>query len=107
MEYTMPAYVLRYRGTNTLAGLYAADNPTLLGDLIDQETDPGDYEYAIVPEGFGIEFRTRKGWTVDFTIGGTGEQLGAALAKVKHIYMTDELLSALVGYGKLRWRRIF
>jgi hypothetical protein len=103
----MPAYILRYRGTNTLAGIYAADNLTLLGMLIDQETDPGDYEYAIIGEGLGLEFRTRKDRTVKFTIGGTDENPGAALAKAKHIYMTDELLSALVGHDKLRWRRIF
>ena len=67
----MPAFILRYPGTNRLAGLYAADTENDLFDLIDQETGPSDYEYTIIPEGFGIEFRKR-GWTVKYTIGTKG-----------------------------------
>jgi hypothetical protein len=102
----MPVYILRYRGTSTLAGIYAADNLTLLGCSSTRRPTRATTS-TIIGEGFGIEFRTRKDRTVYFTIGGTDENPGAALAKAKHIYMTDELLSALVGHDKLRWRRIF
>jgi hypothetical protein len=81
----MPAYILSYRGTKTLAGVYSADNLTRLGLLIDQETNPDDHEYAVIDESFGIEFRNNKGRMVDVTIGGADENLDAALAKAKHI----------------------
>ena len=59
----MPAYLLRYAGTDHFAGFYAADNQDHLFFLIDEETDPFDYEYAVVKYGYGIEFRKR-GWNV-------------------------------------------
>ena len=98
----MPAFILRYIGTNRLAGFYAADNERQLFYLIDQETSPGDYEYAIISEGYGIEFR-RGHATVD--VG--DENIQEALAGASRIYMTDELQSALTGDEELVWHRFF
>ena len=53
----MPAYLVRYADTKHFAGFYAADIKDDLFYLIDEETDPGDYEYALIESGFGIEFR--------------------------------------------------
>ena len=53
----MSAYILRIAGTKRFIGLYATEHVDDLCFLIDEGTDPGDYEYAILPSGFGIEFR--------------------------------------------------
>ena len=100
----MPAFILRHIGTNKLAGFYAADNETQLFYLIDQETSPGDYEYAIISEGYGIEFR-RGHRTVDSTIG--DDNIQEALAGASRVYLTAELLSALTGDEELVWHRFF
>ena len=65
----MLAVVLRYVGTRQLAGFYAAVNEDRFYDLIDQEHNAGDYEYAVISTGFGIEFRKGEYRTVKYKIG--------------------------------------
>ena len=56
----MSAFILRYKDTKDLFGLYAADTKYDLFDLIDEETDPFDYEFAALRFGYGIEFAMEK-----------------------------------------------
>ena len=100
----MPAYILRVAGTNKLTGFYAADTRLRLIDLVDQETDPSDYECAVIRDGFGIEFR--KGlWPVEVTIG-EPQNLNDLLTKADHLYLTGELVYALTGLDELNWRKL-
>ena len=99
----MPAYILRSAGTKRLIGLYAAENEADLCFLIDEETDPGDYEYAILRGGFGIELRKADHWPIRYKIGSGRKALGRALHKVDYVYMTSELLDALADGDNLTW----
>ena len=100
----MPAFILRHIGTNSLAGFYSADSEMELFYLIDQETSPGDYEYAIISEGYGIEFR-RGNATIKIAMG--DENIEEALAGASYVYLTSELLLALIESEKLVWYKIF
>ena len=71
--------------------------------LIDEETDPGDYEYAILPSGFGIEFRKADHWPIRYRIGSGGKALDRALEKLDYVYMTFALLDALADGDNLTW----
>ena len=99
----MPAFILRCTGSNGFFGFYAADTEN---DLFDQETNPEDYEYAVIREGYGIEFR--KGpWPVKYRIGSGPKAPDKALGKADSIYLTEEVSYAL-SYGKdLTWRRLY
>ena len=99
----MPTYILRYKGADEFVGLYAADTDYDLFDLIDEETDPVDYEFAPVHFGYGMEFR-KGGWPISYKIGSGDEALGAALASVDNIYFTEELVGALIDGEGLTWR---
>ena len=102
----MPAYIARYSGTKRFAGLYAAETDRGLYFLIDEEDDPGDYEFAEMPRGYGVQFR-KGDWVVRYRIGSGDEALSAALANVDRIYMTSELRGALADGKGLRWRRLY
>jgi hypothetical protein len=85
-------------------GFYAADTENDLFDLIDPETNPEDYEYAVIPEGYGIEFR--KGpWPVKFRIG--TKALNKALGKADSVYLTEEVFYALADGKDLTWHRLY
>jgi hypothetical protein len=104
MEIIMPACILRFAGTKSLVGFYAADSENDLFDLVDEETSPGDYEYAILRYGYGLEFRV-DGDPVEYEIG-TEEELGAAI-KGSQLYLTSGLAYALATGERLIWRRFF
>ena len=99
----MPAYVLRHAGTNLLAGFYFADREVDLFDLIDRDGGTEAYEYTIIRDGFGIEFRTGEG-TVEVAL--DDPKMPAKLAKAKWVLMTDELLWGLAESKTLEWRKI-
>lgn len=103
----MLSVILRYTGTKQFAGLYAAKDEYDLYDLIDQEHTASDYEYAVVPTGFGIEFRKGGYRTVKYKIGGGGKALTAAFAKADYIYLTGEVAYALTTGEGLKWRGLF
>ena len=102
----MPAYLLRIAGTKRFVGFYAADKEDHLFDLIDEDTDPGDYEYAVVRYGFGIEFR-KDGWPVKYKIGQGGKELATALDKADAVYVTDVAYYALTTGEDLTWKRLY
>ena len=102
----MPAYLLRIAGTKHFVGFYAADSEDDLFDLIDEETDPGDYEYAVVKYGFGIEFR-KDGWNVKYKIGRGAKALATALDKADVVCITDVAYYALISGEDLTWRRLY
>jgi hypothetical protein len=99
----MPAYILRSAGAKRLIGLYAADNEADLCFLIDEETDPENYEYAIFPSAYGIQFRKADHAPVRFKIGSGGKALDRAFRMVDYVYMTSALLDALSGSDDLTW----
>jgi hypothetical protein len=99
----MPAYILRIANTKRFIGLYAADNEDDLCFLIDEETDPGDYEYAILRGGFGIELRRADHRPIRYRIGRGSEALARAREKLDYVYMTSELLGALAYGDNLTW----
>jgi len=99
----MPAFILRCKDTEELFGLYAADTKYDLFDLIDEENDPFDYEFAALRFGYGIEFRKGE-WPISFKIGSGDEALGAALASLDDIHFTGALEMALVDGEGLTWR---
>ena len=99
----MPAFILRYKGTEEFFGLYAADTKYDLFDLIDEETDPFDYEFATLRFGYGIEFRHGEG-PVSYRIGSGDDALGAAFAALDDVYFTEALRIALVDGEGLTWR---
>jgi len=99
----MPACMLRYAGTNVLAGLYSAPNRVELAILINERNNPSEYEYVVIPEGYGIEFYT-EGRPLNLVIGDfeAGEPLEAA----DSIYVTEDLYDYLWGDRKLTWMPI-
>ena len=99
----MPAFILRYKGTEEFFGLYAADTKYDLFDLIDEETDPFDYEFAALRFGYGIEFRHGEG-PISYKIGSGDDALGAAFASLDDVYFTEALRIALVDGDGLTWR---
>ncbi len=101
----MPAYICRITGTNILAGFYAAPTRRHLALLIDEERDPSDFECAVIPYGYGIEFR-KAGATglVNLVIG--DPDASEELEAVDYVYLTEDLLSALTSEHKLRWTPI-
>ena len=101
----MPAYLLRYAGTDHFAGFYAADSQDHLFFLIDEETDPFEYEYAVVKYGYGIEFRKR-GWNVKYKIGKGERALATALGKADGVYITEAAYYALISGEDLTWQRL-
>jgi hypothetical protein len=100
-SFTPPAASLprRYRGR-------LLHRRSHLFDLIDEETDPGDYEYTVLRHDYGIEFRKGE-WTVHYKIGKGAKALSAALSKADGVYMTEALLDALVSGKGLKWRRLY
>ena len=102
----MPAYLLRIAGTKQFVGFYAAESEDELFFLIDEETDPYEYEYAIVEYGFGLEFRKR-GWNVRYKIGRGAKALAAALGKADGVYITEAARYALTSGVGLTWKRLF
>ena len=88
----MPAYIVRIAGTNILAGFYAAPHRRQLSILIDEEKNPSDFECAVIPDGYGIEFR-KAGGHVNLIIGDpeASEELEAA----DYIYLTEDLSAYL------------
>lgn len=102
----MPAYILRYTGTKFLAGFYAAESEYQLFDLIDEETDPSDYQYAVVRQGFGIQF-WKEGEAVGYQIGTGDEALSEALASATTVPVTHELAMAMLDDEELTWRTLF
>jgi hypothetical protein len=102
----MPAYLLRSAGSKRFIGLYAADNEGDLWLLIHEETDPRNYEYAVFPSGYGIQFRKADHAPVRFKIGSGGRTLDAAFLMVDYVYMTSALLDALSGSDDLTWVRL-
>jgi len=102
----MPALILRYAGTKLFAGLYSAETDDELFDLIDEETDPGDYQYAVLPRGYGIEFR-KGDRTIKYKIGKGPDALDAALSTTDGIYMTENLGLALSSGTGLKWRKLY
>lgn len=86
----MPAFIPRFAGTTQPAGLYAAESGNLLFDPIDQETSPMNFEYAVMPDGFGIELWTRKD-LLSFEIGSGDEAPMVALCRTRSIGLTEEL----------------
>ncbi len=102
----MPAFILRYAGTRDFAGFYAAETEDDLFDLIDEETDPGDYEYAVIRSGYGIELRKGE-WPIRYKIGRGEKALYAAFSKADGVYMTEALLDALVSGTDLTWRQLY
>ncbi|TPE47169.1 hypothetical protein [Amaricoccus solimangrovi] len=103
----MPAYILRYEGTKLLAGIHAARSERELALLVDEETTPGDFEYAELRERFGIEFRTKDGAAVPYEIGTEPASPAGALATADYVYMTGTLSMALFTGEGLTWRRFF
>ena len=97
-----PAYILRYANARRFVGLCAADNEDDLCFLIDEETDPAGYEYAILHDGYGIEFR-KDGGPVRYKIGKGAKALRRALRSANHVYMTFELTGALIDGTNLTW----
>lgn len=45
------AFVVRHRADETLLGLFAAQNIDALWDMVDEFSDPAEYEYRLVPNG--------------------------------------------------------
>jgi AcrR family transcriptional regulator len=45
------AFVVRHRADETLLGLFAAQNIDALWDMVDEFSDPAEYEYRAVPNG--------------------------------------------------------
>ena len=88
----MPAYICRIAGTNILAGFYAAPTRMHLSILIDEEVDPSDFECAVIPEGYGIEFR-KAGGHVNLIIG--DPEASEALEAATYIYLTEDLSASL------------
>ena len=84
----MPSYILRYAGTNILAGFYSAPNPRQLAILLDERHDPSNFEFAVMPAGFGIEFY-KDGDALNVLIGDPegGEMLGDEDA----VYVTQDV----------------
>lgn len=99
----MPAYILRYAGTNILAGLYSAANRCELASLIDEQNDPSDYECVVVPGGYGIEFY-KDGRPLNLVIGES--EAGEPLEEADSIYVTEDLFLCLWGDFELRWTPI-
>jgi hypothetical protein len=102
----MPAFLLRYAGTKHFAGFYTAETEDALYDLLDQESDAGDYEYTIIREGFGIEFRKGEG-NVKYKIGTGYKAFEAATSKADWVYMTDPLRDAVTRGKGLKWRKLY
>ena len=100
----MPAYVVRIKGTKRLFGLYAVEREDDLFYLLDEETDPFDYEFAIVSSGYGIQFRKGE-WPIKLKIGSGGDTLHHALSGADNVYLTEALSLALTVPGLLTWRR--
>jgi hypothetical protein len=99
----MPAYLLRRATGKRFIGLYAADNERDLSFLVDEETDPGAYEYAVFRSGYGIQFRKGDHTPIPFKIGSGGRVLDGAFLLVDYIHMTSVLLDALSGSDDLTW----
>ena len=100
----MPAYLLRSATSKRFIGLYAADNERDLSFLIDEETDPGDYEYAVFPSGYGIQFRKADHAPVRCRIGSGRRGPGPSFRMVDYVYMTSALLDVLSdGDDDLTW----
>ena len=102
----MPACILRYAGTKRFAGLYAAETEDELFDLIDEETDPGDYEYAVVGRGYGIEFRKGER-SVRYKIGTGYDALHEALSKADGVYLTEGVQAALANGDRLKLKKLY
>ena len=98
----MPAFILRFAGNSKLAGLYAADSEDALFRLIDYETNPSNFEYATLGEGFGIEFRCGEA-TMSYSIGKGEKALDRALARPISIGPTEDLHQALITGEGLTW----
>ena len=98
----MPAYILRYTGTNILAGFYSAPNRARLSDLIDERNDPSD-ENVVVPGGYGIEFY-KEGRALKLVFGDL--EAGEPLEEADSIYVTEDLFDYLWGERKLKWTPI-
>ena len=99
----MPAYILRYAGTNILAGFYSAPNRRELAILIDERNDPSDYECVVVPGGYGIEFY-KEGRALNLVFGDV--EAGEPLEDADGIYVTEDLFDCLWGERKLKWTPI-
>lgn len=92
----MPAFIPHFAGTTQPVGLYAAESENLLFHPIDQETSPMNYEYAVVPDDFGIELWTRED-LLGFEIGSGDEALMVTLCRTRSIGLTEEFRLALTG----------
>ena len=99
----MPSYILRYAGTNIIAGFYSAPNRRQLAVLLDERHEPSNFECAVMPAGFGIEFY-KDGGPLNVLIGDLegGELLGDEDA----VYVSQDVFDCLWGKRELRWTSI-
>jgi hypothetical protein len=103
---SLPAFLPALRRRQALRRVYTAETEDALYDLLDQESDAGDYEYTIIREGFGIEFRKGEG-NVKYKIGTGYKAFEAATSKADWVYMTDPLRDAVTRGKGLKWRKLY
>ena len=96
----MPSYMIRYAGSNILAGFYSARDRLQLVSLLDERHDPSGYEFVVIPDGFGIEFY-RDGGPLNLVIGDF--DAGEALEDADGVYVTQNLWEYLWGDRELKW----